>query len=205
MPRCKKYAYANDLALLHTSNNWKNLLGISSQDMTTLSEYFQSWRLKRSYSKTVTTTFHLNNRKTKRELAVYNNHNLLPFCTVSTYLGVKLDRSFTFRHYIKTSRKKMKSRVALLRELAWSGWGADAKTLRKAFLSLLYSSSEYCTSVWCCSAHTRLIKSVLYVAMRIATDAMLASHTNGLFANLSSYPPAELHRKEVLSSWHTAV
>ena len=48
--------------------------------MSTLSAYFQTWRLKLSHTKTVTATFHLNNREAKRELKVYNNGRLLPFC-----------------------------------------------------------------------------------------------------------------------------
>ena len=38
-----------------------------------------------------------------------------------------------------------------------SGWGAGAKTLRIATLSLVYSGAEYFAPVWCGSAHTRLI------------------------------------------------
>ena len=51
---------------------------VSNQNMTTLLEFLQTWKLKLSHSKTVTATFHLNNRAVKRELAVYSNNNLLP-------------------------------------------------------------------------------------------------------------------------------
>ena len=83
----RKFAYADDLALLHSSGNWKDLEGTLSQDMSILSVYLQTWRLKLSHTKTVTAVFHLNNRETKRELKVYNNGRLLPFCPTPTYLG----------------------------------------------------------------------------------------------------------------------
>ena len=51
----RKFAYADDLALLHSSGNWKDLEGTLSQDMSTLSAYLQTWRLKLSHTKTVTT------------------------------------------------------------------------------------------------------------------------------------------------------
>ena len=153
----RKFAYADDLALLHSSGNWKDLEGTLSQDMSTHSAYLQTWRLKLNHTKTVTTAFHLNNREAKRELKVYNNSRLLPFCPTPTYLGVKLDRSLTFRHHLVALRKKLSSRVTLLRRLVGSGWGAGAKTLRIATLSLVYSTAEYCAPVWCRSAHTRLI------------------------------------------------
>ena len=69
----RKFAYADDLALLHSSGNWKDLEGTLSQDMSTLSAYLQTWMLKLSHTKTVTAAFHLNNREAKRELKVYNN------------------------------------------------------------------------------------------------------------------------------------
>ena len=134
----RKFAYADDLALLHSSGNWKDLKGTLSQDMSTLSAYLETWMLKLSHTNTVTAAFHLNIREAKRELKLYNNSRLLPFCpTPPSYLGVKLDRSLTFRHHLVTFRKKLSSRVTLLRRLVGSGWGAGAKTLRIAILSLV--------------------------------------------------------------------
>ena len=114
-----------------------------SHHITTISSYLQTWRLQISHTKTVTTAFHLNNREAKRELNINNSGKLLPFCPVSTYLGVKLDRSLTYRHLLKASRKKPTTSVALLRRLAGSGWGAGSRGLRIACLSLIYSTSEY--------------------------------------------------------------
>ena len=75
----RNFAYAkfdDDLALLHSSGNWKDLEGTLSQDMSTLSADLQTWRLKLSHTKTVTEAFHLNKREAKRELKVYNNGSL---------------------------------------------------------------------------------------------------------------------------------
>ena len=54
----RKFVYADHLALLHSFGNSKDLEETLSQDMTTLSAYLQTWRLKLSYTKTVTATFH---------------------------------------------------------------------------------------------------------------------------------------------------
>ena len=189
----RKFAYAYDLALLHSSRNWNDLEGTLSQDMSTLSAYLQTWRLKLSHTKTVTAAFHLNNRETKRELKVYNNDRRLPFCPTPTYLGVKLDRLLTFCHHLVALRKKLSSRVTLLRQLVGSGWGAGAKTLRIVILSLVYSTAEYCAAVWCRSAHTRLIDSVLNYALRIVTGCLRPTPTDHLPV-LSGIQPAELRR-----------
>ena len=189
----RKFAYADDLVLLHSSGNWKDLEGTLSQDMCTLSAYFQTWRLKLSHTKTVTAAFQLNNREAKRELKVYNNGRLLPLCPISTYLGVKLDKSLTFHHHLVALSKKLSSRVTLLRRLVGLGWGAGAKTLRIATLSLVYSAAEYCAPVWCRSAYTRLIDSVLNDALCIVTGCLRPTPTNHLSV-LSGIQPAELCR-----------
>ena len=187
----RKFAYADDLALLHSFENWKDLEGTLSQDMSRLSAYLQTCRLKFNHTKTVTAAFHLNNREAKRELKVYNNGRLLPFCPIPTYLGVKLDRSLTFRHHLVALRKKLSSCVTLLRRLVGSRWGAGAKTLRIATLSLVYSTAEYCAPVWCHSAHARLIDSVLNDALRIVTGCLRPTPTDHLPV-LSGIQPAEL-------------
>ena len=111
----RKFVYADDLALLHSSENWKDLERTLSQDMSTLSAYFQTRRLKLSHTKTVTTAFHLNNRQAKRELKIYSNDRLLPFYPTPNYLGVKLYRSLTFCHHLVALHMKLFSRVTLLR------------------------------------------------------------------------------------------
>ena len=171
----------------------KDLEETLSQDMSTISAYLQTWRLKLSHTNMVTAAFHLNIRVAKRELKVYNNGRLLLFCPTPTYLGVKLDRSLTFRHHLVALRKKLSLHVTLLRRLVGSGWGAGAKTLRIATLSLVYSTAEYCAPVWCRSAHTHLIDSVLNDALRIVTGCLHPTPTDHLPV-LSGIQPAELRR-----------
>ena len=80
-----------------------------------------------------------------------------------------------------------------MRRLVGSGWGAGAKTLHIATLSLVYSAAEYCAPVWCRSAHTRLIESVLNNALRIVTGCLRTTPTDHLPV-LSGIQPAELRR-----------
>ena len=139
--------------------------------------YLQTWKLKLSHTKMVTVAFQLNNRETKRELKVYNNDRLLPFCPTPTYLGVKLDRSLAFRHHLVALRKKLSSRVTLLRRLVGSGWGAGAKTLRITALSLVYSTAEYCAPVW---SHRSHLPHRQCLERRLAhSHWMPESHSNG--------------------------
>ena len=183
----RKFAYA----LLHSSENWMDLEGTLSQDMSTLSAYLQTWKLKLSHTKTVIAAFHLNNREAKHELKVYNNSRLLLFCPTPTYLGIKLDRLLTFCHHLVAVRKKLSLHITLLRQLMGLGWGAGAKTLRIATLSLVYSTAEYCAPVWCCSAHNRLIDSVLNDTLCMVTGCLHPTPMDHLPV-LSGIQPAEL-------------
>ena len=65
--------------------------------------------------------------------------------------------------------------------------GVGAKTLRIATLSLVYSTAEYCVPVWCRSAHTHLINSVLNDTLHIS-QWMPASHSNGPPTYTLGYP-----------------
>ena len=183
-------AYADDPQpdLLHSSRDWKELEETLSKDMATLLAYLKTLRLNLSHAETVTAAFHLHNREAKCELKLYANGELLPFCPVPTYLGVKLDR-----HHLHTLRKELATRVTLLRRLAGSEWGAGPKTLRTGALSLVYATAEYCALVWCRSAHTRFIDSVLNNALRIATGCLRPASTDHL-PILSGIQPAELRR-----------
>ena len=49
--------------------------------MATLRECLQTWKLKLSSTKTVSTVFHVNNKEAKRELKVNFNNETLPFCS----------------------------------------------------------------------------------------------------------------------------
>ena len=89
--------------------------------------------------------------------------------------------------------KKLSLRVTLLRQLMGSGWGAGAKILCIATLSLVYSTAEYCVPVWCRSAYTRLIDSVLNDALHIVTGCLCPTPMDHLPV-LSGIQPAELHR-----------
>jgi len=113
---------------MHADGDWLAVEGVLSKDVATLGEYLQTWKLKLRTTETVSAVFHLNNKEAKRELKVNFNNETLPFCSKTKYLRVTLDRLLTYRRYLESLRKKLTSRVAILRQVAGSGWGAGATT-----------------------------------------------------------------------------
>jgi len=83
----RKYAYADDVAIVHADGDWQSVEGALSKDMVTPGEYLQTWKLKLSTTKTVSAVFYLNNKEAKRELKVHFNNKNLPFCSEPKYLG----------------------------------------------------------------------------------------------------------------------
>ena len=63
-------------------------------------------------------------------------------------------------------------------------WGAGAKTLCIAALSLVYSTPEYCAPVWCHSAHTCLI-DVSFKSL-LSVHGMKGRVSSGGYSNLGT-------------------
>ena len=79
----RKYAYADDLAIMHADGDRQAVEGALSKDMATVGEYLQTWKLKLSSKQSVWAAFHLNNKEVKRELNVNFNNETLLFCSGS--------------------------------------------------------------------------------------------------------------------------
>ena len=107
----KKFVYADNLEIMHSSKNWLALKGALTQDMEILSSYLKNWKLKHSVAKTVTAAFHLHNREAKRELNIVAKGRSLPFST--TRFTVVLSSTNHSRITNTCSRKKLTTRVAL--------------------------------------------------------------------------------------------
>ena len=106
-----------------------------SQDMSILSTWLKHWRLKLSEAKTMSATFHPNNREAKRELNVNISGRRRTCHRTPTYLGVKLDRTLTYRDHLTALRGKVVARTALIPRFAGNSWGTSTPTLR-TFLHL---------------------------------------------------------------------
>lgn len=134
--------------------------------------YLGTWRLQLSIEKTVATAFHLNNKEASRELDVRVNNKHLVVQQALKYLGVCLDWTLSFRQHLEEVKAKVTSRVALIRRLNGTTWGAFAKTLRISTQALVYSAAEYCVPVWCRSPHASKVDVAINNTLRIITGCL---------------------------------
>ena len=83
--------------------------------------------------------------------------------------------------------------------MAGSSRGADVTIMRTATLALVHTAAEYCSPVWCHSAHTRLINKPINDALRIVTGCLRPTPIDNLFV-LAGILPTKLRRKQAMLS-----
>ncbi|KAJ3603807.1 hypothetical protein NHX12_028548 [Muraenolepis orangiensis] len=132
----RRYGYADDLAIMLHQPTWKAVEEGLNQDMDVLAAYLRSWRLQLSTGKTVSAVFHLCNREARRELEISVENKPLEFQQAPKYLGVRLDRTLSYKQHLDEVRAKVTARVSLIRRLAGTTWGASAKGTGVALLAL---------------------------------------------------------------------
>ena len=135
--------------------------------MATLSSCLYKWKLKFSTTKTVWAAFHLYNRESRRELNVFANGQALPFCVGPTYVGTKLDRTTHVSPTLRVTAEEVNILRWAFIAIGRSSWDADASVLRTATLAMVHSMTEYCSPVWCSSAHTGFIDNIINNSLRI--------------------------------------
>ena len=165
-----------------------------SQVMSTFALYLRQWRLKLSEGKTVSAVFHLNNKEAKRELDVCIDTRGLNFQPTTTYLGVKLDTTLSYRQHLAWLRDNVMARSALIHKLVGARWWAGSSTLRTSALALVYVPVKSCAPTWSRSRHTSLLDVGLNCTLRIMTGCLQPTPLDQLPV-LAGIPPAELRRR----------
>ena len=91
-----------------------------------------------------------------------------------TYLGVTFDKRQTWRNHINSTEAKARRKLALLRKLAGTQWGAAETVLKNVYIRAIRPHLEYGSTMF-----TSASKSTLYMldkvqnqAMRLITGAM---------------------------------
>ena len=122
----QKYAYEDALAFMYSSGDWQAVEGVLSQDLVTLVTYLQIWQLKLSWSKTMSATFHLNNREAGRKLNITLDGKCMSFTQIQIYLGVIMDGSLPYHRLFESLRGKLSSHIVLMRRFVGLGWNTSA-------------------------------------------------------------------------------
>ena len=192
----QRYMYADDVCLTFSSKSISTVETTLTSDMAIVRDYYHKWHLKLSPNKTVSSCFHLRNRLSGYKLKVTLSGNQLPFDPSPKYLGITLDRSLTYRDHLQKLASKMSSRVALVKRMAGTTWGASFEVLRITTLALVVAPAEYCAPVWTQSTHTQKLNVPFNEALRTISGCIRCTKTN-LLPTLSGIKSLKNRRRNI--------
>ena len=95
--------------------------------------------------------------------------------------------------HIHNTKMKVATRNNLLKKLANSRWGTNARTIRTTALALCYSTAEYAAPVWERSAYAHLLNPELNQACRAITGCLRPTNVENLYL-LAGIAPPEIRR-----------
>ena len=84
---------------------------------------------------------------------------------------------------------KVATRNNLLKKLANSKWGTNARTIRTTALALCYSTAEYAAPVWARSSHANKLNPVLNQSCRSITGCLKPTNVEDLYLIAGIAPP----------------
>ena len=165
-----------------------------TDSLTLLTEYYAKSHLKPNASKTHVCAFHLRNREANLPLKVTWSRTLLEYHPNPLYLGVKHDRTLSYKSHILSTKAKVNTRNNISRKLINSKWGCTPHTLRTSALALCYTAAEYAYAVWSRSIHTSKLDPALNNACQTITSCLKPTNTSNLHL-LADIAPPEIRRE----------
>ena len=166
---------------------------VLSQDMDIIRTYFTNWQLKPNTTKTVSSVFHLANRKADYELNISTCGEKLQFERTPKYLRITLDHTLSYKQHLTDVSSRVTKRCNLLKRLASNHWVADFPTLRTFALALCYSAAEYCSPVWSQSHHCKKDDTSLKECLRLVSGCIKPTPTDTLPV-LCGIVPSDIRR-----------
>ena len=125
--------------------------------------------------------------------------NTIPTTSNPKHLVVTLDRSLTYTKHLSQISMKVNTRCNLLRRLAGTKWGAHFDVLQTSTTALAFAPAEYCSPVWCRSAHTHRLDVDLNNGLRLVSRCIRSTPTFMLPVVSGIMPPDIRRNKQCLA------
>jgi len=195
LPKGVKAAlYADDL-VLWCSEEYSSIARYRMQEATEkLSTWAEEWCVKVNTEKTCTTLFSLSSKQKVGTIRICDT----PLTEVeeATYLGVTFDKRLTWKAHLAQTEAKARKRLAILRKLAGTNWGAHEKILKTIYLGTIRPILEYGSTTWMTTAKTtqQKLDKVQNQALRIITGGMKSTPIKAM-EEVTAIPPLAKRRE----------
>ena len=112
-----------------------------------------------------------------------------------TFLGVKLDTRLTWKPQIEKMERSSLQKLALMRKLTGTSWGADSSILTKVYRATARPTMEYASTTWGTAAKTKKnrLDKVQNMALRVRLGAMKTTPVH-VMAKTANAEPLERRR-----------
>ena len=190
----RSFIYADDLCITAQYPTFTEVKDTIEEALSELTQYYRNNSLRSNPDKTQVTAFHLWNREVKRSLKIAWNGEGLENTAYPKYLSVTLDRTVIYKQHTK---KKVATRNNLLKKLANSKWGTNARTIRTTALALCYSTAELGTApVWARSSHANKLNPVRNQACQSITGWLKPTNVKDLYL-IAGYCPSRYQKRSM--------
>ena len=164
--------HADDFAVWTASEHTTTASYLLQKTVDKVEAWTTKWGLKLNHSKTTATLFSLSPNKEKINIKI--NNQPIPQTDTPTFLGVTLDRRLTWKPHTETTIGKAVRKLAIMKKLAGTTWGADSKILKQVYTGAVRPIMEYASSTWATMAKTTKEKldKIQNMGLRITLGAM---------------------------------
>ena len=164
--------HADDLAVW-TSSEYTSTASYRLQEVVTnISTWTDDWGLVLNNTKTTSTLFSLSTANQQVKLKLQGQ--ALPQTDTPTFLGIKLDTRLTWKPQIEEMERRGIRKLALLKKLAGTTWGADSSLLARVYTGAVRPNMEYASASWGTASKTNKsrLDKVQNMGLRLILGAM---------------------------------
>ena len=183
--------HADDLAVWSASEQTSTAAYRLQMTVERIEQWTKDWGLEINRVKTVATLFSLSTSKEKIKIKLGNT--VLPQEDTPTFLGVKLDKHLTWKPHIEDLEARGIRRLALMRKLSGTTWGATSSILKTVYTGTVRPVLEYGSTAWNTAAKTH--KAKLDKVQNLGLRSILGA--------LKSTPIAEMERTAAIQPLET--
>nr|KAG5706601.1 hypothetical protein BaRGS_005671 [Batillaria attramentaria] len=194
----KAALYADDLVMWCVEEHATTAAYRMQQAADKLAAWADTWCVSINKEKSSTTLFTLSPKQKAGSIRIGDTS--LKTDNEPTYLGVTFDKRQTWKPHTQKAEAKAKRKLAILRKLAGTSWGANERILKSVYVGAVRPLLEYGCTAWSTTAKTnqQALDRVQNQALRLITGAMRTTPIQAMERTTGIQPLDERRKTKIL-------